>query len=171
MNNLSKNNNINQQAQELVSFLADKRLKISFAESCTGGLISSTLTDISGSSKVFSESYITYSNDSKFKILTVNPATLSIKGAVSEETVDEMLDGLLAITDSDIVGAVSGIAGPDGGTKEKPVGTVYIGICFRKDRELRIVSRYEFGNLERLEIKKLTTSTIFKLILEVVSKK
>ncbi len=171
MNNLSKNNNINQQAQELVSFLVDKRLKISFAESCTGGLISSTLTDISGSSKVFSESYITYSNDSKFKILTVNPATLSIKGAVSEETVDEMLDGLLAITDSDIVGAVSGIAGPDGGTKEKPVGTVYIGICFRKDRELRIVSRYEFGNLERLEIKKLTTSTIFKLILEVVSKK
>ena len=170
MNNLSINN-INQQAKELISLLAKEKFKISFAESCTGGFISSTLTDISGSSKVFSESYITYSNDSKFKILTVNPATLSIRGAVSEETVDEMLDGLLAITDSDIVGAVSGIAGPAGGTKEKPVGTVYIGVSIRNDMEKRVVSRYNFGSRDRIDIKKLTTSTIFQLITELVSKK
>ena len=170
MNNLAAN--IDQLAKELVDLLLEKKLKISFAESCTGGLISSTLTDISGSSKVFSESFITYSNDSKFKILTVNPATLSIKGAVSEETINEMLDGLLAITDSDVVGAVSGIAGPTGGSIDKPVGTVYIGIAFRGLENIRVVKRYNFSDIySRKEIKLKTVENIFYLLISSIASK
>ena len=171
--------NIEHQAQVVVALLAEKKMKISFAESCTGGLVSSYLTDVSGSSKVFTESYITYSNESKFRILTVNPATLSIKGAVSEETVGEMLDGLLAVTDSDIVGAISGIAGPSGGTAEKPVGTVYIGVCIRDKRDLRSISKYSFEHEFTLtpkesfpirnKIKLLSVEKIFSTIINLVS--
>ncbi len=139
-------------AHELVKVLADKRLTLSSAESCTGGLFASLITDVPGSSAVFREGYITYSNDSKFKILSVNPYTLSIHGAVSEETVSEMLDGLLALTGSDVVCAVSGIAGPDGGTETKPVGTVFSGFCLRKDGR-KMIRKYIFSG-DRATVKR-----------------
>lgn len=150
-------------AHELVRLLKEKKMKLSSAESCTGGLFASSVTDVPGSSAVFSEGYITYSNDSKFRILSVNPQTLAINGAVSEETVSEMLDGMLAVTDSDIVCAVSGIAGPDGGTESKPVGTVYAGFCSRTEHE-KFIRKYNFSG-DRATVKRKAAD---KLAVEMV---
>jgi nicotinamide-nucleotide amidase len=102
--------------------------KITFAESCTGGLIASFLTKISGSSNVFDGSVVSYANEIKSKWLGVDERVLEKFGAVSEETVQQMLLGILEISENDYAVAVSGIAGPTGGTKEKPVGTVFIGV-------------------------------------------
>ncbi len=148
---------------ELVRLLKENKLTVSSAESCTGGLFSSMLTDIPGSSAVFSEGFVTYSDDSKFRILSVNPQTLALHGAVSEETVSEMLDGLLAVTDSGVVCAVSGIAGPDGGTDKKPVGTVFSGFCLRKSGE-KFIRRYNFSG-DRLTVKKKSAD---KLAVEII---
>jgi len=108
--------------------------KITFAESCTGGLIASFLTKISGSSNVFDGSVVSYANEIKSKWLGVDERVLEKFGAVSEETVQQMLLGILEISDSDYAVAVSGIAGPTGGTKEKPVGTVFIGVSDKNGR-------------------------------------
>lgn len=107
-----------------------KRLKmhISTAESCTGGMISSSIVNVSGSSSVFNESVITYSNEAKIKYLDVNPNTINKYGVVSEEVVTEMVNGLQKLTSSEVCIGVSGIAGPTGGTKEKPVGLVHFAI-------------------------------------------
>ncbi|PID27000.1 MAG: hypothetical protein CR982_07425 [Candidatus Cloacimonadota bacterium] len=148
-------------SKRLVEKLKKKDYKISFGESCTGGLLSSSIVSIPGASKVFDRSFVTYSNKSKFEVLNVSPYTLEINGAVSKETVDEMLEGLLAETKSDIVAAVSGIAGPEGGSKEKPVGTVYIGIEERGKK--RVVER-RFFNGDREEIQKRTVSYLFNEI-------
>ena len=107
--------------------------KITFAESCTGGLLASTLTKYSGSSHCFDGSVVTYSNEIKNRWLGVSEETLKLYGAVSEQTVKEMLLGALEIANSDYAIAISGIAGPTGGTKEKPVGTVYIGVANNKE--------------------------------------
>ncbi|HXK50357.1 MAG TPA: CinA family nicotinamide mononucleotide deamidase-related protein [Clostridiales bacterium] len=139
-------------AHELVRLLKEKKMTLSSAESCTGGLFASSVTDVPGSSAVFSEGYITYSNTSKFRILSVNPQTLAMNGAVSEETVSEMLDGMLAVTSSDFVCAVSGIAGPDGGTAAKPVGTVYAGFCSRTGNE-KFIRKYNFSG-DRTTVKR-----------------
>jgi nicotinamide-nucleotide amidase len=148
---------------ELVKLLKDNKLTISSAESCTGGLFASALTDVPGSSAVFSEGYITYSNDSKFRILAVSPQTLAIHGAVSHETVSEMLDGLLAVTGSDVVCAVSGIAGPEGGTDNKPVGTVFAGFCLRNGGS-KLIRKYNFSG-DRLTVKKKSAD---KLAVELI---
>lgn len=127
----------------IAALLVEKNLTIGTAESCTGGYIAHLLTSISGSSAYFKGSIISYSNELKSDILKVSETTLSTYGAVSEQTVQEMLSGALNVLKTDIVIAVSGIAGPLGGTNEKPVGTVYIGIA---NRENRIVNRYSFTN-------------------------
>lgn len=119
----------------LVEILKQKKLKISTAESCTGGLIAKLITDVPGSSDVFIGGVVSYSNEMKMKWVDVKPGTLEKYGAVSEHTVDEMLDGIILQTGSNLAIAVSGIAGPTGGTTEKPVGTVFIGIAF-KDQKL-----------------------------------
>ena len=108
-----------------------KRVKISCAESCTGGLVGASLTDIAGSSEVFNGSAVTYSNEAKIKILGVKPETLKNFGAVSEKCAAEMAEGALKIYDSDFAVSTTGIAGPDGGTESKPVGTVCFGIASR----------------------------------------
>ncbi|KNF08882.1 competence damage-inducible protein A [Gottschalkia purinilytica] len=114
--------------------LVNKNLKIGFCESCTGGLISSRLTKVSGASKVLERSIITYSNNSKIQELCVNEETISSFGAVSKETAKEMARGLLKKCESiDIAISVTGIAGPTGGTKEKPVGLVYICLAHKDD--------------------------------------
>lgn len=146
--------------EELVRILSEKKLKLSAAESCTGGLFMSLVTDVPGSSKVLDCGFVTYSNESKMRILAVNPHTLGISGAVSEETVSEMLDGLLAETLSDVVCAVSGIAGPAGGTREKPVGTVYTGFCLRKSG-IRKIRRYFFEG-DRRTVKRKTAEMMGK---------
>lgn len=113
----------------LVLKLLEKNMKISTAESCTGGLIASKITDIPGSSGCFDAGVVTYSNQQKHKLIGVKNETLEQFGAVSEETALEMCLGVKKLTNSDIAVSVTGIAGPGGGTPEKPVGTVWIGIC------------------------------------------
>ena len=115
-------------SQKVVKLLTKKRLKISFAESCTGGLLSSSITSISGSSKVFTLGFVTYSNLAKINILKVPKKILIKHGAVSYETCLYMVKNLYKISKTNISVSITGIAGPKGGTKNKPVGLVYIGI-------------------------------------------
>ncbi len=116
--------------KELVKLLKKKNLTISFAESCTGGMLSSELVNVSGASDVFSESVVTYSNEAKMKYLGVLKETLDEFGAVSKETALEMAKGIKRLANSDIGVSITGIAGPTGGTKLKPVGLVYISVSY-----------------------------------------
>jgi len=117
----------------VVKLLEKNELTVTTAESCTGGMLAARLVNVAGVSEVFREGFITYSNKAKRKLLGVQKSTLKKYGAVSEKTVKEMAKGAALITDSDASLAVSGIAGPDGGTEEKPVGLVYIG-CYVNDK-------------------------------------
>ena len=112
----------------LAYILTEKGLKLSLAESCTGGLIGSQITDISGSSAFFLGSAVTYSNESKERLIGVSHQSLAENGAVSETVAKEMAEGTLEAYGSDIAGSVTGIAGPNGGTPEKPVGTVWMAV-------------------------------------------
>jgi PncC family amidohydrolase len=135
---------------QLVEFLIEKKLTISTAESCTGGLIAKLITDVPGSSEVVIGGIVSYSNEMKLKWLGVQRKTLEKFGAVSEQTVGEMLDGIRKETGSDLAIAVSGIAGPTGGTPEKPVGTVFIGVAFR---EQQVIQKYRFkGSREEVRM-------------------
>lgn len=113
----------------VLNMLRERHRKVSFAESCTGGMLASALVDQPGASDVFDESYITYSNEAKQRLLGVNPATLARYGAVSRACAQEMAQGARVRSNSDYALSVTGIAGPDGGTPEKPVGLVYIGFA------------------------------------------
>jgi nicotinamide-nucleotide amidase len=115
-------------AREIIEILQKRRQSVTFAESCTGGRIAAAFTAVSGSSTVFNGSVVSYANTIKSDWLGVRPQTLERYGAVSEACVDEMLTGILTMAQADCAIAVSGIAGPTGGTPDKPVGTVYIGI-------------------------------------------
>ena len=119
---------MNDLSLKVVKLLAKKKLTVSFAESCTGGLLSSTITSISGSSKVFNTGLVTYSNNAKVKLLKVQKKTITRYGAVSYETCLSMVKNLSKISKSNISISITGIAGPNGGTKEKPVGLVFIGL-------------------------------------------
>lgn len=147
---------------QLVQLLKVKKMTISTAESCTGGLISKLITDIPGSSDVFIGGVVSYSNEMKMKWLGVRQKTLEKYGAVSEATVKEMLDGILMETGSDIAVAVSGIAGPTGGTPEKPVGTVFIGVAIN---DQRIIKRYKFEG-SRDDIRMKSAMDALKMILD-----
>ena len=119
--------------EALVRLLNKYTLTVTTAESCTGGMIASQIVNVPGASDVFNEGFITYSNKAKRKHLDVSKNTLKKYGAVSEQTVKEMALGAVFAADSDASIAVSGIAGPDGGTDEKPVGLVYIGCCIKDE--------------------------------------
>lgn len=119
---------INDLVEQLGQLLIEKGMKIATAESCTGGGISQAITEIPGSSAWFDRGFVTYSNNAKIQMLQVNSLTLKKFGAVSEEVAIEMVNGALAKSDAEIAVAVTGIAGPDGGSVEKPVGTVYIAL-------------------------------------------
>jgi nicotinamide-nucleotide amidase len=122
-------------AREILEQAKTKKLRLVTAESCTGGLIAACLTEIAGSSEVFERGFITYSNDAKMTNLGVSRKTLLDFGAVSSETALEMAEGALRASNADIAVAVTGIAGPQGGTDDKPVGLVYIGIACLKNGE------------------------------------
>lgn len=113
-------------SQQLGALLADKRYTVATAESCTGGGIASAITEIPGSSLWFEMGLVTYSNSAKVQLLNVNPETLTEHGAVSQQTVMEMSEGALAASGANLAVAVSGVAGPTGGSKDKPIGTVWI---------------------------------------------
>lgn len=116
-------------ATEIVHLLAEKKYRITTAESCTGGLIAGTLVDVPGISEWFHEGYITYSNEAKIKLVGVSAHTLDLYGAVSSQTVEEMARGAARNANAQVAIAASGIAGPGGGTETKPVGLVFLG-CF-----------------------------------------
>lgn len=126
---------------KLITALKEQSLTIATAESCTGGLIAKLITDIAGASQVFIGGIICYSNEMKMKWLGVKQQTLDQHGAVSHDTVAELLDGILKQTGADCAIAVSGIAGPTGGTPEKPIGTVFIGVALS---DQILIEQYHF---------------------------
>ena len=149
-------------SQKIVSLLRKKKFKISFAESCTGGLLSSKITSISGSSKVFTLGLVTYSNKSKIDILKIPKIIIIKHGAVSYETCLSMVKNLSKISKSSISVSITGIAGPGGGSKQKPVGLVYIGI---KKGNKTLVKKYLFRNMKRIFIQKAAVNKALNLIL------
>ena len=150
--------------KSLVKKLIKKKLKISFAESCTGGLLASSITSISGSSKIFNLGLVTYSNQAKIKFLKVNKNIIKKYGAVSHECCSAMVNNLSKISKANINVSITGIAGPKGGTKLKPVGLVYIGI---KRGNKSQIFKYLFKNKKRSSIQKSTVRKALDLVLMV----
>jgi len=148
--------------KSLIKLLIKKKIKVSFAESCTGGLLASTVTSINGASKVFNLGLITYSNQSKIKVLKVNKNIIKKYGAVSYECCKSMVNNLAKISKANINIAITGIAGPKGGTKQKPVGLVYIGI--KKGNKIK-VNKYLFKSQKRSSIQRATVKKALDLIL------
>ena len=152
-------------ADKLVKKLIRRKLKISFAESCTGGMLASTITSISGSSKVFNLGLVTYSNNAKISILKVPKKIISKYGAVSKECCLSMVKNLSKISNANISISITGIAGPNGGTKLKPVGLVYIGI--KKGNKI-IINKNLFRNNNRISIQKASVFSSLKLISKII---
>ena len=151
--------------KSLVKILIKKKLKISLAESCTGGLLASSITSISGASKIFNLGLVTYSNQAKTKFLKVNKNIIKKYGAVSHECCLAMVKNLSKISKANINVSITGIAGPKGGTKQKPVGLVYIGI--KKGNKTQI-NKCFFKNKKRLSIQKATVKKVLDLIFRII---
>jgi len=149
-------------SQRIVKLLSKNKLKISFAESCTGGLLSSTITSIGGSSKVFTLGLVAYSNQAKINILKVPKRIIMKHGAVSYETCLSMVKNLNKISKTNISVSITGVAGPKGATKQKPVGLVYIGI---KKGNKTLVQKYLFKVKNRILIQRATVNKALNLIL------
>ena len=152
-------------SQKIIRLLKKKRLKISFAESCTGGLLSSAITSISGSSKVFTLGLVTYSNQSKNRVLKIPKKIIRKHGTVSMQCCLSMINNLSKISKTNISVSITGIAGPNGGTKKKPVGLVYVGI--KKGNKIKI-HKCLFKNKGRSYIQKATVKKSLGLILNIL---
>ena len=150
---------------KIVKLLTKKKLTVSFAESCTGGLLASSITSISGSSKVFNMGFVTYSNNAKVKLLKVPKKTITKYGAVSYETCLSMVKNLSKISKANISISITGVAGPNGGTKAKPVGLVYIGL---KKGSKTIIKKNLFKSKNRVTIQKATVNQALKMILNIL---
>jgi len=150
--------------KSLIRILAKKKLKISFAESCTGGLLASAITTISGASKVFDLSLVTYSNKAKIKVLKINKDIIRKYGAVSHQCCSAMVKNLSKISKANINVSITGIAGPKGGTRKKPVGLVYIGV--KKGNKIEI-TKCLFKNKKRSLIQKATVKKALDLVLRI----
>jgi nicotinamide-nucleotide amidase len=149
----------------LIKKLVKKNLKISFAESCTGGMLSSAITSISGASKVFNIGLITYSNHAKIKFLKVNKNIIKKYGAVSHECCFAMVKNLSKISKANINVSITGIAGPNGGTKQKPVGLVFIGI---KRGNKIVIKKNLFKSKNRKAIQKATVKKALQLVNSII---
>ena len=148
--------------EKAVACLKEKGYTITTAESCTGGMLASRLINVPGISDIYGEGYITYSNDAKEHLLNVSADALRQFGAVSSVVAEQMAMGAVRTAHADVALAVTGIAGPDGGTPEKPVGLVYIGCCIRGKT---VVTENHFEG-SRLEIRQETVQSALKLLLE-----
>lgn len=148
----------------LIAAFSSRGLMIATAESCTGGLIAGVLTEIPGSSAVVDRGFVTYSNDAKAQLLGVETATLEAYGAVSRQTAFEMAKGALARSKADIAAAVTGIAGPGGGSADKPVGLVHLATASRSGEFLHREMRY--GEIGRNEIRLATVRTALEMLAE-----
>ena len=147
--------------KNLVKILTKKKLKIAFAESCTGGMLASEITSISGASKVFGVGLVTYSNQAKITVLKVNKSIIQKHGAVSPQCCEAMVRNLSKISKAQINVSITGIAGPNGGTKKKPVGLVYIGV--KKNNKI-LITKNVFKEKSRKAIQKSTIKKTFKII-------
>ena len=152
-------------SKKVVKKLLKKKIKISFAESCTGGLLASTITSVSGSSKVFSLGLVPYSNQSKVKVLKVSKQIIKKYGAVSKQVCSAMTKNVSKIGNTYMSIGITGIAGPTGGNKKKPVGLVFVGI---KKKNKIIIKKYLFKNKGRNYIQRATIYKCLELILSVL---
>ena len=150
--------------KKIISQLLKKKLKLSVAESCTGGLLASTITSIGGASKIFDLGFVTYSNQAKIKVLKVNENIIKKYGAVSYECCYTMVKNLSKISKANINVSITGIAGPKGGTKQKPVGLVYIGV--KKGNKIQI-NKCLFKSKKRSSIQRATVKKALDLILRI----
>ena len=153
------------QIKKLVYKLIKNKIKVACAESCTGGMLSSSITSVSGSSKIFNVGLVTYSNQTKIKLLKVPKKIIKKHGAVSMQCCLSMVSNLKKISKADICISITGIAGPKGGTKEKPVGLVYIGV--KKGNKIKINKCY-FKKKKRTLIQKATVKKVIGLILNII---
>ena len=151
--------------KSLVKKLIKKKIKISFAESCTGGLLASSITSVSGVSKIFSLGLVTYSNQAKIKFLKINRNIIMKYGSVSYECCLAMVNNLSKISKANINVSITGIAGPKGGTKQKPVGLVYIGV---KKGNKSYINKCFFKNKKRTSIQKATVKKALSLVLRII---
>ena len=156
-------------ANELVTVLKEKKLTISCAESCTGGLVAKTITDVSGCSSVFYGGVVSYDNSVKMGLLGVREDTLKAFGAVSEQTAKEMAQGVSSACKTSIGISTTGIAGPDGGSAEKPVGTVYIGVCI--DGEVSAKRLNISPSLSRSEIRSEAVKLLLGYLIDKIKEK
>ena len=154
-------------SRKLIESCLSKNVKLITAESCTGGLLSANITGIAGSSAVFSHGIICYSNESKIKFLNVDDKTLESHGAVSFETVKEMLAGLCTHAESETLTiAISGVAGPCG-SESKPVGLVFIGAKISSN-DTEVITEHNFGNIERHKIQQKSVDEALKISLKII---
>lgn len=152
--------------EQIFEKMKQKGWNLVTAESCTGGMIATAITDKSGSSAILERGFVTYSNQAKIDCLGVSQETLEKHGAVSKQTASEMAQGALANSNANISIAVTGIAGPDGGTQQKPVGLVYIGYGIKGD--VAQVKTCNFSNQSREEVRLNTTREAFKILLSIL---
>ncbi len=152
---------------QLVKELLSRKLTISTAESCTGGLVSKSITDVSGASSVFWGGVVSYDNSVKVNVLGVLPSTLDSCGAVSYDTACQMAKGVKELLKTDIGISTTGIAGPGGGTKDKPVGTVYVGIAYKDKVEAHLLAID--SSYSREKIRQTATELLLKMTLEKIS--
>ena len=150
--------------KKVINLLRKKKLKISFAESCTGGMLASSITAIKGSSKIFTLGLITYSNQSKINILKVRRNIIIKYGAVSYETCLSMVKNLSLMSKTHISVSITGVAGPGGGTKSKPVGLVYIGV--KKGKKI-LIKKYLFKSKKRKVIQRSSVNKALNLVLSI----
>lgn len=151
--------------EQLVNKLIEKNWHIACAESCTGGLVASRIVNVANASKVLDVSFVTYANDAKINYVGVSPATILEYGVVSEEVVSEMAAGVAKAAGSEVGIAVSGIAGPGGGTEKKPVGMVCFGFYINGSITTRTM---KFGNPGRNKVRSLSTEYALKTILQLI---
>lgn len=151
-------------AKEIVDALTERKQTVATAESCTGGMVSMTITAVSGSSSVFNYGVTTYANEVKTQELSVPKEILDTKGAVSFETAKAMAEGVMKKANADYGTATTGIAGPTGGTKEKPVGTVYIAVASKTKTEVKLLELGEKCGDSRALIREETVNEVLKLL-------
>lgn len=151
--------------EQLVDKLLEKNYKISFAESCTGGLCCGTLVNVTNASKVLDMSFVTYSNESKMKLIDVKADTILANGVVSEEVAYEMAEGVAAAAGSEIGVGITGVAGPGGGTDKKPVGMVCFGFCVNGKTT---TFTKQFGEIGRNQVRKSSVEFVFQTLIEMI---
>lgn len=151
--------------EQVVDKLLEKEYRISFAESCTGGLCCGTLVNVTNASKVLDVSFVTYANEAKIEFLGVNPDTILSNGVVSEEVAYEMAQGVAKTAKSQVGIGITGVAGPGGGTEKKPIGMVCFGFCI--NGETKTFTK-QFGEIGRNQVRKSSVEFVLQTLLDLL---